>query len=155
MTATLGHPILDGLAHLINDHGIAVFAESYSDSETRPIVTGWEWPLLHDAAIALDVYDRQTPDGLFRVWWVQARTRSPRDPSRRGDAYGLAESLTTLLDGARYLVLGGEDVSRITLESQADLDTDDVGRAVRSVNFKVAGAARQRPRLPQERNFAT
>lgn len=135
--------LLEGVAALIADQGLAVWRPDgvYAEDETG--VTLAVVPDTPDRVITLSAYPVEDTDLTDAITGVQVRTRTGRDPR---DADQLADNLFALLHNRRGFRLGGVWVALCWRQSQALLGQDEHGRMEASANYYLR-TARDAPNL--------
>jgi hypothetical protein len=124
--------LLDGLASLIAEAGLAVYRPdgTYTDTETGVFFT--VMPDSPDGVLCLTAYPVEDTDLTDAITAVQVRMRAGRDPR---DVDLLADRVFDLLHNCRGLVLGGVSVALIWRQSQAPMGQDVHGRQEISANY--------------------
>jgi hypothetical protein len=135
--------LLDGLAALIADAGLAVYRPdgSYTAGETGVIFT--VMPDTPERVIVLTAYPVEDTDLTDAITGIQARMRCGTDPR---DVDQLADGLFDLLHNRRGLDLGGVRVALICRQSQAPMGQDAHGRQEIAANY-YARTTRPSPNL--------
>ncbi|MGW3572176.1 minor capsid protein [Streptomyces sp. NPDC000941] len=124
--------LLDGLAQLIADQGIAVYRPDgvYTVSETGLTVA--VMPDNPDRIVALTAYPVEDTHLTDAITGVQVRVRASRDPR---EADQLADALFDLLHGREHFVAGGIHIGLCWRQSQGPLGQDQLGRMELAANY--------------------
>lgn len=124
--------LLDGLAALIADQGIAVYRPDgvYTTGETG--ITVAVMPDSPDRIVALTAYPVEDTHLTDAITGVQVRVRASRDPR---EADQLADELFALLHGREHFTAGGVYVGLCWRNSQAPLGQDQLGRMELAANY--------------------
>ncbi|MEV0445858.1 minor capsid protein [Streptomyces spectabilis] len=135
--------LLDGLASLLAEVGLAVYRPDavYSASEVGVLFS--VLPDTPDGAIVLTAYSVEDTDLTDVVTGVQVRMRRGRDPRAVED---LADGVFDLLHNRRGLVLNGVHVALVWRQSQAPMGQDVHGRQEIAANYYFR-ATRPSPHL--------
>lgn len=124
--------ILDGIAQLVADQGLATYRTDgvYADTDTG--ITISVVPEAPDRILCLTAYAVEDTDLTDAITGVQARIRAGRDP-RGLDA--LADGLFDLLHNRRGFTLGLVRVALAWRQSQALMGQDEHGRMELAANY--------------------
>lgn len=124
--------LLDGLAQLIADEGLAVYRTDGTYAEGETAITFSVMPDAPDQVLCLTAYPVEDTDLTDATTGVQCRMRAGRDP-RVLD--GLADGLRDLLHNREHFTLGLVHVALCWRQSQAPMGQDAHGRMELSANY--------------------
>lgn len=124
--------LLDGLAQLIADQGLATYRPDgvYAEGETG--ITFSVMPDTPDRVLCLTAYPVDDGPLADITTAVQARMRASRDPRDLDD---LADDLRDLLHNREHFALGLIHVNAAWRQSQAPMGQDAHGRMELSANY--------------------